>query len=617
MSEKFANAILNTSSRENRLGPTFTENGALAYRGAASALVDINYRIAEFRPQWKKGQELPDFAKGPLVDNIMKAWKPAYREDPALALRWLFFASDVREGLGERFLFRAISRKLNPLLLCELIKTRGPDGNPLIAFYSRWDNIFVLYTMKEKDKPLKPEEVMINKVIIQVIKEQLAIDLKNLKEDKPISLMAKWIPSQSRSDPDKVRMANRFAKELHLKPIEYQKAIGQLKKKLDLVEIKMCARQWDQIEYPKVPAKAMKLYKRAFFRHDEVDGNRNFHRFLENVEDGKEKIHAGTLFPYEIIHDILCSRGNKERIRVDEAQWKALPLIKNPRRTFVIPDGSGSMLATIGSVTRLEVAMAFAILFSENMRGPFKDLFMTFSENPRMVDLSSCKSLEEKVYECKKYNEVANTNIKRAMDLILRTAIANNCSQDDLPEDLLILSDMQFDEGCDDAQYCLESGRYNSWEDRKVDYKKLGTLFEEIQEDFKRHGYKMPRIIFWNLAGSNSNVPMQSNEAGVVLIGGFSQNAYRMVVNGITDPYEALKDVLMIERYDPIEKVFRSRREWNWNPNKKKTYTNRNQPYRGKGSDPRYNKSKNAPARNTPESKGRRVVNSVLKKLGG
>lgn len=219
-----------------------------------------------------------------------------------------------------------------------------------------------------------------------------------------------------------------------------------------------------------------------------------------------------------------------------EEMWKALPnLIKDDSKTLVVADGSGSMTTQVdnnSSVSALEVANSLAIYFAEKLSGEFKNKYITFSSRPQLVDFSNCNSLKEKLELAFRYSEFSNTNIEATFDLILKTAINSNMKQKDIPNNILILSDMEFD--------CMTYGETDK------------RLFDEIAKRYKEHGYKMPRLVFWNLASRTGTIPVIENDLGVALVSGFSTNIVKMVLSGSTDPYECLIEQLMSDRYKDI-----------------------------------------------------------------
>ena len=303
----------------------------------------------------------------------------------------------------------------------------------------------------------------------------------------------------------------------------------------------MCANEWDEIKYENVPSRANLNYNNAFLKHDEERRR----AFLEQVQKGEKKIHAGKLYPHDIVHKY----GNYPR-EVDttlEELWKGLPQ-KEIANTLVVADGSGSMTSRIGNtnVSCLEVANALAIYFAEHNKGEFYNQYITFSENPQLVKFNKKDTLKDKIKICLMHDEVANTNIEAVFDLILDTAIQNNLKQDEMPKNILIISDMEFD-------YCATVSR-SGWGRERPTQK----LFKTFDERFERAGYKLPKLIFWNVCSRTGTIPMKENDLGVALVSGFSTNIAEMVMNDKLDPLEILLDKVNSKRYEKVEEKLKN-----------------------------------------------------------
>ena len=372
--------------------------------------------------------------------------------------------------------------------------------------------------------------------------------------NKPISLLAKWMPSINASSATTKRYGKQLCKSLGWTEREYRKVLSMFRKYLDVVEVKMSAKEWSEINYEAVPSRANIVYNGAFLRNDEVRRR----EYLGKLEKGEAKINASVLYPHDIVHKYMrggYGRHLEPKDAALEAMWKALPdTIKGCGNTMVVADGSGSMTTTVGGntgVTALEVANALAIYFAEHSSGEFKDKYITFSENPQFVDLSNCTSLRDKLHQASLYNEVANTNIEKVFNLILTTAIQNRMRQEDIPKNILIISDMEFD-GC---ATCNTVTR-DSW--GYIRYAQPDArLFDVVRKRFEDAGYQLPRLVFWNVNSRTGTIPVKENDLGVALVSGFSTNIAKMVMSGKTDPYECLIETLNSERYSPIEKALR------------------------------------------------------------
>lgn len=513
----FMNTVKNTLNED--FNYSVTENGALGYRTSGKELTDLNFAVASMRGMNEKT----------IYDKFTKA----YFEDKMMALRWLFFARDVRGGLGERRLFRTVLKNMvkdDPNTVKRLAC--------LVSEYGRYDDLWCLFGTD------------VDGVVFDIIKKQLSDDIANMAENKPVSLLAKWLPSVNASSTRTKMNARYICKNLSMTEREYRKTLSSLRSYIDIVESKMSAKKWEDIKYETVPSRANLIYNRAFLRNDEERRR----EYLSKLEKGEAKINAGTLFPHDIVHKYSSTTGWGCRVNEYDATleslWKALPdTVNGCGNTIVVADGSGSMCCNIGGNTHiaaLEVANALAIYFAEHSSGDFKDKYITFSSRPQLVDFSQCNSLRDKLRVAYSHSECSNTNIEKVFDLILTTAVNGHMKQEDMPKNVLIISDMEFDS-------CATCG--GNWYGLN---RPSARLFETIKKRFEDAGYQMPRLVFWNVNSRTGTIPVKENDLGAALVSGFSTNVCKMVMSGKTDPYECLVETLMSERYDAVEAALKN-----------------------------------------------------------
>lgn len=492
-----------------------TENGAVGYVTTGKQLLDLNFSVTSLRNK-------PE-------DYIEDKFVKAFYEDKLTAIKWLFYLRD-RKGIGERRSFRIMMKYLasnHPEIAKAVLA--------LIPEYGRFDDLWLFLDTELKDD------------VIALVKKQLNEDAKNMMENKPISLLSKWIASENASSKNTRKIAKTLRNGLGMTSKQYRKTLSKLRAYLKVVEVDMSAKRWENINYSAVPSRANLIYNSAFLRNDETRRR----EYLAALERGDKnvKINASVLFPHDIVTKYIVngySRKVKEKDTTIEELWKALPdFVKGNGNTICVADGSGSMTCTVGgtNVTALNVANALAIYFSERCTGQFKDNYITFSQNPKLVDFSNAKTLKEKLEIAFRHNEVANTNIEAVFNLILKTAINKKMTQDELPQNILILSDMEFDS----ATYV-----YNS---RSGYNRPNQTLFNNIAQKYAEHGYKLPRLVFWNICSRTGTIPVKQNDLGVALVSGFSPAIVKMVLSNSTDPYECLLEQLNSERYQPVEEA--------------------------------------------------------------
>lgn len=361
--------------------------------------------------------------------------------------------------------------------------------------------------------------------VLHLIKKQLAADCAALEAGESVSLLAKWLPSVNASNEDAIRQAKQIAQSLGMNDAQYRKTLSALRAKISIIENNLREKDYT-FDYSKQPSKAMFKYRKAFMRND---GDR-YDEFMSRVAEGTEQLHTGTLTPYEMIKPFF-GRGDisdQERKAID-ATWKTQEDFTGGENALVVIDGSGSMYGGADPIPAT-VALSLGIYYAERNTGAFQNHFITFSENPKLVEIKG-KDIYEKVRYCHQFNEVANTNIQRVFELILKTAVKNRVPQKDMPAKIFIISDMEFD-------YCTEDCSL--------------TNFEYAQRLFEEHGYQLPEVMFWNVASRNQQQPVKINDQGVALVSGCNPRIFSMLKAGILSPYAFMVDVLGSERYAAI-----------------------------------------------------------------
>lgn len=491
--------------QENNKRKTLTENGAVSYETAGKNILDFNFRLSAMRSM--------------KIDQIMKEFQKVYFESPKTSVKYLFYVGDIREGVGERNVFRSGLMWLatNKPEICEAII-------PFVGEYNRFDSLLPLLNTALRST--------VSRYLLSVVKA----DLTKMAQKKPISLVAKWLPSCHTSSDITKQYAKMLIYDWVWTEAQYRKTLSALRTYIDVVEKKMSSNQWDKINYETVPSKANLTYSPAFLRHDEERRR----AYLESLKKGDVKINARVLQPHEIVTKYINRSGwwginLKDYDETLEQLWNNLPdmTIEN---TLVVRDGSGSMESPIsGRTTCLDVATALTVYMAERNNGGWKYKFITFSARPSVIDISNCKTLRDKLDYIYGEDDCSNTDIYKTMMLILNTAINNHMTQADMPGMIVICSDMQFD-------------------GRRFNLNK--TLFEDIIEEYESAGYKMPRICFWNISDrNNKTVPIQQNDLGLILCSGFSVQIMKMFMSNKLDPYEILMEQINSSRYDAIDEA--------------------------------------------------------------
>jgi len=473
---------------------TLTENMAVTNLSTLSDCLDLFATVGALRDA--------------TDDEISSRFMRAYTENPNIAMKLAFFARDVRGGLGERRVFRTILRWLAVNKKVSLEK-----NIPNIPEYGRFDD---LLTLLDSD---------CEKNVLSFIGEQMKSDTASMSNGGAVSLLAKWLPSVNASSAETVKNAKKIARALGLKDEEYRKKLSQLRAYIKIIENNLRKRDYS-FDYEKQPSKALFKYRKAFLRND---GER-YNAFLNRVASGKASLKTGSLTPYTIIAQFFTQQQptDEERVAID-VTWNAQEDFTNGENALVVVDGSASMYGG-GPPLPAAIALSLGIYFAERNTGIFHNHFITFSCNPRLVEIKGIDILDRLRY-CIDFNEVANTNIQKVFELVLETAVNNNVSQAELPSMLYFISDMEFDSCSEDAG---------------------ATNFEYARGLFERNGYKLPGVVFWNVASRNRQQPVTKNDQDIVLVSGSTPRVFSMLKSGTLSPYAFMMEVLNSERYANI-----------------------------------------------------------------
>lgn len=463
---------------------TLTENGGRALSTTGDKLLNLFAVLGALRSR---------------PTDVIDKFDTAYAENADLATKMVFYGRDVRGGLGERAVGRFMLREL-AIINPDVVKANLAN----IVKFGRYDDLFVLFdTSVETD-------------MIEFIKKQLVFDYKCMKSNQQVSLLAKWMPSINASSERTKALAHRFVKAFNTTPRNYRKNLSALRKYIDVTEVKMSANKWTDIDYKAVPSNAMSNYGSAFARHD-YEG---FTRYMDAVKSGDVKINAATLYPYNVIETL--ERNSRD---VAEAQWNALPnYVEGDNNFLIMADVSGSMMGR-----PMATSVGLAIYFAERNHGAFANKFMTFTDIPRIVDVTG-NDLFDKY--CSVTDHVGySTNLEAAFDAILSTAVRTKCPQADLPKALVIISDLEID----------------YWNGGSL------TFTEEVHKRFADAGYEMPKLVYWNVDSRKDTFLASKNDPNTILVSGQSASTFKNLIKGIgLSAFEIMVQTLNDPRYDCV-----------------------------------------------------------------
>lgn len=473
---------------------TLTENGAFAYNTTAQgALLDMFSVAGALRSRSE--------------EEIIAKFEDAFAEDALLATKLLFYAGNIRGGLGERRTFQVCLNWLaqnHPEIAIKNIMN--------VPHFNRWDILIKAYLGTAAEDQMWA-----------VVEQQLRQDCCNYYEKQPISLLAKWLPSVNTSSKITRQMGKTAYRKLHfLNEKEYRTVLHQLREHLKVVENLMSQGRWNEINYEAVPSKAMLRYRNAYAKKD----NERFREYQQKLIKGEAKINASTLYPYDLVEKY-TRRGYFGVIdEIVESQWKALPnYLTEPKNILVMADVSGSMQGR-----PMDTSIGLAIYFAERNQGEYHNLYMTFTNRPHYVQIKENVTLVQKIRQVMNTDLGYSTNLEEAFKTILATAVRMNVSPENMPEALVVISDMEID------SYMHQHG---------VDF------VDEMKKKFEAKGYQFPKLILWNVEARKDTFLTQSQN--VIMISGHSPSQFKALINCLDkNGYEVMLNALNDPMYDCV-----------------------------------------------------------------
>lgn len=503
-----------TDAIDNETKWTETWNGADALKTTGSACVDFLGRAGAMREASVEEKQM-------LFD---KAWK----ENPEYALKLLFYTRDFRDqhGYGEKDMFRtcfAHLAKMHPDVVVENLPS-------VMEFGCAKDLYCLIGTPAEEG-------------MWQFMKQQWDEDRKNMAEGKNISLLAKWIASPDASSQKTAALGRYTAKKLgygYKNMREYKKILRGMRKYLDVPEIKMSAGKWDEIDYSHCTSRSVLLHRQAFEKHDPE----GWQKYIDAAAEGTEKINTEALTPVDVIHkyaaDLLNGNGyivhdTDQYDKTLETLWANLPDVVKPEdNVLVMADTSGSMFCGRSSVEPIEVSAAMALYFSERLHGDLKGTIMTFDSKPTFVKLDGY-TLEEKIRQFEDAPWGMSTNLEGAYRKLLDTAVENHVPQEDMPNVIMVVSDMQI----------------NACEGQMTGSRM--AFYDQMKKEYEAAGYKPPKTIFWNVNAVSPAFHASAREDGISFVSGYSANVFRQAMDSIDrTPYDMMLAIVNDPRYERI-----------------------------------------------------------------
>ena len=500
---KFMNGLTNATNY------TLTENGAVTHKSTLDDVLDMFAFGGAYRTR-------SDADVITLFDNALK-------QDEVHALKCLFYLRDCRGGQGERRFFRVAMK-----WLAKVHTDMARRNLQYVPEFGRWDDLYVFV-----GTPLEAEA-------FALIKNQLALDVQS----KTPSLLAKWLKSENTSSAESRALGSKTRKYLGMTHKQYRKTLSILRTRINIVEKLMSENRWDEIEFDKIPSRAGFIYKNAFARRDIIKA-----KYEAFAKDENTKVNAKTLYPYECVAEAMRVTNSgwgyygRNTSDVDRAMinkyWANLEdYIKGATfNGMAIVDTSGSMCGSNADAP-INVAISLGLYCAEKAKGPYAGHFVTFSSNPSLVKVEG-SDFCDKVARMARADWGGSTNVEAAFDLLLKTALENHCTQDEIPQNLIVISDMEFNSCVTTNTTTAYAYRYGG--------ANMETLFEAMERKWAQYGYQMPHLVFWNVQARQNNIPMRDN-GHVSYVSGMSPVLYEQILKGLTAT-DLMLDKLDSERY--------------------------------------------------------------------
>lgn len=491
----------------------YTENGGLKHTSTNSAVYDLFAFGASYRNRSN--------------EDCILLFKNAFYEDNTLALKCLFWIRDCRGGAGERRFFRICMKWLSnnyPNCAANLIKH--------VPTFGRYDDWFALF------------ETPMENNVLESIKRQLTIDMEC--EKNAVSLLAKWLPSENASSFETKEKAKKIRKYLNITSKQYRQMLSKLRIKINVLERLMSANEWEKIEFDKLPSKAGLIYKNAFARRDII-----LKKYENFAKDKNTKVNAKTLYPYEVVAKTIAQNNywsskfnlsDTDRAMINK-YWENLPDYFDGKecKMMCVVDTSGSMTGRTASAP-INVAISLGLYCAERLESPFKDHYISFASYPQLIHTEGIDFVD-KVQRIYKTNLCDNTNLTAVFDLLLNVAIKKGVKKEDIPETIIVLSDMEIDEGARSSFWSRD--KFRGWTTKTA-----ATEMETVRIKWAAAGLELPRLVYWNLDARHETI--LDSGPNVSFVSGFSPTLFKSILTG-KNGYDLMLETICAERYNVIK----------------------------------------------------------------
>jgi hypothetical protein len=445
----------------------------------------------------------------------------------------VFYIRDCRGGKGER--------ELGRYGLTWLFLKYPSYFSKIMNFlpkYGRWDDIMEIWPKKLdlNDIDFICDNYCIDKNHIKIdylkkvqndsilfVGNQLIKDKKNMLEGNSISLCAKWCPSENCSLDIKYCLAKILCKTMKWSMKEYRKEfLSPLRKYLKIIETFVCNSEWEKIDFDNIPYYCVKKYKKIFKKN-----------IPEKYDFWKNNTTNNNLL---LPHQILSNIRNNINTNMYNKHWETIEKnFEDLQNMICVCDVSPSMYKwedknIISNFLPVDISISLSLLISKYNNTIFNNHIISFSTNPEFIIIDNQDSLSEKYNKIKNMNWEGNSNIDSILTLILDKLLKHKKIENS-PDSLIIISDMKIN---------------------NLEYENDTINLDKITQTYKLNGYKIPKIIFWNLNSSSNELPIyQINN--ITIISGFSLIILKNIIfKKNFDASDIMNNLIYNDRYNSI-----------------------------------------------------------------
>ncbi|MDV4151626.1 DUF2828 family protein [Clostridium sp. AL.422] len=388
--------------------------------------------------------------------------------DTEESIKFLFFIRSIKNGLGERRIFRVLLKYLakeNTDIIEKNIR--------IIPKYGRWDDLYSLF-----DTPLEEK-------VIYLFKNQIQ---KDLTSNTP-STLGKWLKSENSSSKDSRALGYKTRVLLKYSSKEYRKLLTTLRRKLNIIENNLTTKNYENINYENISKISINKYKKAFFKND----NKNYSLYLNN------KVNTDYIIPNKIIN-YLNANMDEDNLnnRIENLFYNIIIKGATNLDDSLIING----LNENENNEVLSLLIFTIVLYKKINLNAFKNYYISFKKNPKFNKLTEIDLINDMKSIYNNYTNF-NINLNSALDLLLFTLLKKNLSSDSSPKSILYI--------------------YNSDED--IDF----YTTEDLKEKWSKANFEIPEIKLWNLNNLNNNFSIQIKD-DVIRISGYNQNIWKYLI---------------------------------------------------------------------------------------